>query len=79
MNLSFCLPNIPFPNMENTFDKNMIFDQDISVIENRPEAPWIIRNQSGVIFTDNIQNQEEVQIQNLNDLIRASKLENLTI
>jgi len=33
----------------------MIFDLNIDVIENRPEAPWITRNKSGVIFTSNIQ------------------------
>jgi hypothetical protein len=27
----------------------------VASVENKPEAPWIRRNQEGIIFTDNVQ------------------------
>lgn len=33
-----------------------------TVVENKPEAPWIKRNQDGVIFTDNLQNVYDLDL-----------------
>lgn len=33
------------------------------MVENKPEAPWIRRNVNGVIFTDNIQIFEDLNLE----------------
>lgn len=33
------------------------------MVENKPEAPWIRRNINGVIFTDNIQVFEDLDLE----------------
>lgn len=41
--------------MHPEFDIKLIQSLSPEVVENKPEAPWIKRNQDGVVFTDNIQ------------------------
>ena len=36
------------------FNKDIIYGLNVNVVENKPEAPWIVRNKSGVIFTADI-------------------------
>lgn len=33
------------------------------MVENKPEAPWIKRNANGVIFTDNIQTFDNLNLE----------------
>ena len=42
--------------------------------ENRPEAPWIRRQQGGVVFTENYLDREEKEIENLSEVIIANNL-----
>lgn len=62
MKLSFCLPNIKFPSMEPKFDYKLIESLNPLVVENKPEAPWIRRTEDGIIFTDNVQHFEELDL-----------------
>jgi hypothetical protein len=59
--LSFCLPSIDMPSMNCCFDHKLL-DISPTVVENRPEAPWIKRSSEGVIFTDNIQHIEDLDL-----------------
>ena len=54
----------------------------ISLVENKPEAPWIRKDEKGVVFTDNMQyvegldlNTEEDQQQNKKKLKQDLKLD----
>ncbi|CAD8101860.1 unnamed protein product [Paramecium sonneborni] len=53
--LSFCLPIVEFPSQPILFDEQLLQKISPKVVENKPEAPWIKRSSEGVIFTDNIQ------------------------
>ena len=59
--LSFCLPSVEIPSMNCCFDTKLL-DISPTVVENRPEAPWIKRGVEGVIFTDNIQNIDDLDL-----------------
>lgn len=59
--LSFCLPSVEIPSMKSCFDEQLL-DLGPMVVENRPEAPWIKRGAEGVIFTDDIQNIDDLDL-----------------
>ncbi|CAD8212992.1 unnamed protein product [Paramecium pentaurelia] len=63
LRLSFCLPTIEIPEMNIKFDDKLIETISPTVVENKPEAPWIKRTAEGVIFTDNVQIVEDLDLQ----------------
>ncbi|CAD8188211.1 unnamed protein product [Paramecium pentaurelia] len=61
--MSFCLPIVEFPSQPILFDEQLLQKISPKVVENKPEAPWIKRSNEGVIFTDNIQCIDELDLQ----------------
>ncbi|CAD8164820.1 unnamed protein product [Paramecium octaurelia] len=61
--MSFCLPIVEFPSQPIVFDEQLLLKISPKVVENKPEAPWIKRSNEGVIFTDNIQCVDELDLQ----------------
>lgn len=59
--LSFCLPQVEMASLACAFDSALL-DIGPTVVENRPEAPWIKRSAEGVIFTDNIQYIDDLDL-----------------
>lgn len=74
MRLSFCLPYIEYPSIEPRFDDEVIKNMTVSVVENRPEAPWIKWNSQGVVFTQDMLIEEEKFIQTYKDIIESSPI-----
>lgn len=79
MRLSFCLPYIEYPSMEPTFNEDIIKNLTITIVENKPEAPWIKWNPEGVVFTENMLVDEERSISNYKDLIDNKKIKGCII
>ena len=52
--LSFCLPNVLPPDPVIKVGFELFKDIKITNVENRPEAPWIKKNKFGLIFTNNV-------------------------
>lgn len=48
------VPVINPPNFQPTFNIQLLENIKVDSVENKPEAPWIKRNESGVVFTDNL-------------------------
>ena len=48
--------------MEPKFDYKLIESLNPLVVENKPEAPWIRRTEDGIVFTDNVQHFEELDL-----------------
>ena len=48
------LPDHHNPNIQPYLNDKTLDELDIKWIENKPEAPWIKREQNGVVFTDNM-------------------------
>lgn len=48
------MPKVEPPSLHPDYDTDLIYKFQITDVENKPEAPWIRRNNEGVIFTDNI-------------------------
>ncbi|CAD8173712.1 unnamed protein product [Paramecium octaurelia] len=63
LRLSFCLPTVEIPEMNIKFDDKLLETISPTVVENKPEAPWIKRTSEGVIFTDNVQIVEDLDLQ----------------
>ncbi|CAK95205.1 unnamed protein product (macronuclear) [Paramecium tetraurelia] len=61
--MSFCLPIVEFPSQPILFDEQLLQKISPKVVENKPEAPWIKRSNEGVIFTDNIQCIDDLDLQ----------------
>ncbi|CAK93981.1 unnamed protein product (macronuclear) [Paramecium tetraurelia] len=60
--LSFCLPQVEIPEMLPQFDFKLMETLSPIVVENKPEAPWIQRIDDGVIFTQNLQNADDLDL-----------------
>ncbi|CAD8122309.1 unnamed protein product [Paramecium sonneborni] len=60
----FSLPIAQPKDITPQFDFLIIQSLNAQSIECRPEAPWIRRNESGVLFTDNLQQCELSQTEN---------------
>ncbi|CAK79215.1 unnamed protein product (macronuclear) [Paramecium tetraurelia] len=60
----FSLPIPQIKDMTPQFDFKIIQSLSAQSIECRPEAPWIRRNENGVLFTDNLQQCELSQTEN---------------
>lgn len=67
--LSFCLPFIELPDMSIKASFEILKDIKISSVENRPEAPWIKRNKTGIIFTNNLIEKEAYEVNDVKELI----------
>lgn len=67
--LSFCLPFIELPDMSIKVGFEILKDIKISSIENRPEAPWIKRTSSGIVFTNNLIEKEAYEVYDVKELI----------
>ncbi|KRX04632.1 hypothetical protein PPERSA_04447 [Pseudocohnilembus persalinus] len=63
LKLSFGLPKVEAPPIHPEYDIELVSQFQVTDVENKPEAPWIRRNQEGVIFTDNIQVFESLDLQ----------------
>ncbi|KAM3146723.1 hypothetical protein pb186bvf_001253 [Paramecium bursaria] len=61
--LSFCLPQVDVPSMLFQFDEKLLESINPTIVENKPEAPWIRRTMEGVIFTENVQNFDDLDLQ----------------
>ncbi len=48
--------------MKPEFDRKLIENLSPEVVENKPEAPWIKRNQDGIVFTDNLQIAQDLDL-----------------
>ena len=44
------------------FDSDLFTEFDVKQVEPKPEAPWINRNQSGLVFTPNIQQYDNLEL-----------------
>ncbi len=44
------------------------------MVENKPEAPWIKRTNKGIVFTDYLQENSEMEVDNLRDLLKNTNL-----
>lgn len=69
--MSFCLPKVAIPNIQIEYEDDILNDLQVflffflkksskikfklSLIENKPEAPWIKRTEDGIVFTDKVQ------------------------
>lgn len=62
------------PSLYPTTNTEIINEISVSSVESKPEAPWIRRNTVGVIFTENLLDREEKEIDNLNEIIRENNL-----
>ncbi|EGR34644.1 hypothetical protein IMG5_005100 [Ichthyophthirius multifiliis] len=60
--LYFCLPKVEAPSMIPFFDENLLQQLQPTVVENKPEAPWIRKTSEGIIFTDNVQHFEDLDL-----------------
>lgn len=52
--LSFCLPLVMPPDPDIRVSFEILKDIKINNVENRPEAPWIKKNEFGQVFTSNV-------------------------
>lgn len=68
--LSFCLPHIPLPDTSISRDISEAKNIGISDIENRPEAPWIKRNDNVIIFTENFIENEAYYVEDVDELLK---------
>jgi hypothetical protein len=59
---SFCLPSIPKPRVVATVDEKFWLTLSPTLVENKPEAPWIKRNADGVVFTDDLQYIDDLDL-----------------
>lgn len=48
--------------MKPHFDESLLEGLTPTVVENKPEAPWIRRTSEGIIFTDNVQIFEDLDL-----------------
>ena len=48
--------------MHPEFDSKLIEALCPEIVENKPEAPWIKRNQDGVVFTDQLQDIQDLDL-----------------
>lgn len=48
--------------MHPEFDQKLIENLSPEIVENKPEAPWIKRNQDGVVFTDHLQDVQDLDL-----------------
>ena len=69
MKLSFCLPYIEPPDMSIKVGFEILKEIGISSVENRPEAPWIKRNNDGIVFTNNLIEKEAYDVYDVNELL----------
>lgn len=51
-----------------TFDIELVFSLGMNNVENRPEAPWIKKNENGVIFSDQLENCENLDLSSKHSL-----------
>ncbi|CAK58296.1 unnamed protein product (macronuclear) [Paramecium tetraurelia] len=63
--LSFSLPKLSPPSLSIVFDKQLIQNIGPLSVENKPEAPWIRREQQDdmIIFTDNVQIVDDIRLE----------------
>ncbi|CAD8142066.1 unnamed protein product [Paramecium pentaurelia] len=63
--LSFSLPKLSPPSLSIIFDKQLIQNIGPLSVENKPEAPWIRREQQDdmIIFTDNVQLIDDIRLE----------------
>jgi hypothetical protein len=52
--LSFCLPKVQPPETELKVEEDLVEKLTINCTEARPDAPWIKRNNFGVVFTQDL-------------------------
>lgn len=67
--LSFCLPFINLPDISISKDFSEVKNMGLKDIENRPEAPWIKRNDNIIIFTDNFIEDEAYYVEDVEELM----------
>ncbi|CAK74957.1 unnamed protein product (macronuclear) [Paramecium tetraurelia] len=67
--LSFSLPKLSPPSLSITFDKSLVQDLGPLSVENKPEAPWIRREQQDdmIIFTENVQLVDDIRLETEKD------------
>ncbi|CAD8053664.1 unnamed protein product [Paramecium sonneborni] len=67
--LSFSLPKLSPPSLAITFDKQLVQDIGPLSVENKPEAPWIRREQQDdmIIFTENVQLVDDIRLETEKD------------
>ena len=53
--MAFSYPFVEPPEMLPEFDNALFTEFHINKVEHKPEAPWINRQQKGLVFTPNIQ------------------------
>lgn len=71
--LSFCLPYIAPPSMSIRVSFEILEKINVDCVENRPEAPWIRRTSAGIVFTNNIIENEAYLVSNVNELLNEIK------
>lgn len=71
--LSFCLPYIAPPSMSIRVSFEILEKINVDCVENRPEAPWIRRTSAGIVFTNNIIENEAYLVSDVNELLNEIK------
>lgn len=69
LKLSFCLPYISLPDTSISIDLGQAKNLGIYQVENRPEAPWIKRNDNVIIFTENFIQDEAYYVEDIEELM----------
>jgi tetratricopeptide (TPR) repeat protein len=68
---SFCLPRMDLPTTTISASYEIIRNLAITSVENVPEAPWVKRSDTGVIYTNNVIQEEAVEVEDLQTLITS--------
>jgi len=67
--LSFCLPIVRPPDIKIKVGYEILKDINITIVENRPEAPWIKKGHQGIMFTNEVINDEVIEVETAEQLI----------
>jgi hypothetical protein len=62
LSMALSYPFVEPPEMMPEFDEELFSEFVMSKVEPKPEAPWINRNNSGLVFTPNIQVYENLEL-----------------
>ncbi len=74
--LSFCLPTVALPDTGISVGIEILDSLNISVVENKPEAPWVRRVKESIIFTTNIISTEASEVSDVQDLLQIMQKSN---
>eukprot|EP01017_Pseudomicrothorax_dubius_P034550 TRINITY_DN4753_c0_g4_i2.p1 TRINITY_DN4753_c0_g4~~TRINITY_DN4753_c0_g4_i2.p1 ORF type:complete len:1181 (-),score=268.49 TRINITY_DN4753_c0_g4_i2:134-3676(-) len=74
LKLSFCLPRVENPSIKPNVSIDLLAKVDHTSVENKPEAPWIRRNNKGIIFTEKIIEDVEHDVDDIDAFLKDNNL-----